>query len=696
MAHSIVEEIGQILPPSRNLAETLGRAASYALQQGHGEVTLEHLLLALTEDPDATLVLSISRIEVDQLKGDVSTHLGRIERRAGDAGTTSVISPDLRHILEAAAAAARGRRAEIDGAIVLAAIVGDGKSTAAHMLRAHGLTFDDAIRALQNALQASDPQMRPEAPRPVAPSPVTGTVAAPQPVVAPEPHAHHATGSTNADDILATARQRVQQRIAPGGGGDVGMAGHGDVSPTGKTQGPTRAQPLPESLQGAEDAADAEFNRIAKEIADAAGGGASEGAEAGGHGDDAGEGGRMGTSTGAALSESPIGAAKVAERDVAVAPPAPHAPIGAQPAPPGKRPLPPGAIRPHAGPHMPAGHPGPAPRDQSELRPSAEPSQSPLERRPVIGSAEPVQRPSPPPSGPLPHGAQPKPGRDVRLPDRDMFGPQGLQPHSQPANAATPAAPQPPPAHVPPARFPSAPPHQGLPGMPINRPAAANAGPLRPQAPAPMMQRRSEPVGAPGPVHAPGGAAASVERKRASEVSLGQLVENIPRVMRVGMPVVIEARIARSDVKALAEGLQGGGSVWRHELTVTKAMSLRMRAPDGGFYIETSSPETQWIENTLGLITDDYASWRWTVTPKARGARRLQLVISARTVGTDGLTAETALPDQVVAVKVRINYTKSAAKLGGWALAAVFGGVLARFGEDLPAAVAKLVGTFVK
>lgn len=211
-----------------------------------------------------------------------------------------------------------------------------------------------------------------------------------------------------------------------------------------------------------------------------------------------------------------------------------------------------------------------------------------------------------------------------------------------------------------------------------------------------MMQRRSEPVGAPGPVHAPGGAAASVERKRASEVSLGQLVENIPRVMRVGMPVVIEARIARSDVKALAEGLQGGGSVWRHELTVTKAMSLRMRAPDGGFYIETSSPETQWIENTLGLITDDYASWRWTVTPKARGARRLQLVISARTVGTDGLTAETALPDQVVAVKVRINYTKSAAKLGGWALAAVFGGVLARFGEDLPAAVAKLVGTFVK
>lgn len=174
------------------------------------------------------------------------------------------------------------------------------------------------------------------------------------------------------------------------------------------------------------------------------------------------------------------------------------------------------------------------------------------------------------------------------------------------------------------------------------------------------------------------------------------MVENIPRVMRVGTPAVVEARIARADVKALAEGLQGGGGAWRHELAVTKAMSVRLRSPDGGFYIETSSPETQWIENTLGFITDDYASWRWTVTPRERGARRLQLVISARTVGSDGVTAETALPDQVVNVKVKVNFARSAKRAGGWALAAIAGGVLARFGEDLPAALAKLIGVLVK
>jgi hypothetical protein len=174
------------------------------------------------------------------------------------------------------------------------------------------------------------------------------------------------------------------------------------------------------------------------------------------------------------------------------------------------------------------------------------------------------------------------------------------------------------------------------------------------------------------------------------------MVENIPRVMRVGVPSLVEVRIARAEVNALTEGLQGGGGVWRHDLVVTKAMSVRLRAPDGGFYIETASPETQWTENTLGLITDDFASWRWTVTPKESGARRLQLVISARTVGTDGVTAETALPDQVVDVKVRINYGKTARKVGGWALAAIAGGVLARFGEGLPAALAKLFGTIIR
>ena len=163
---------------------------------------------------------------------------------------------------------------------------------------------------------------------------------------------------------------------------------------------------------------------------------------------------------------------------------------------------------------------------------------------------------------------------------------------------------------------------------------------------------------------------------------MGQLVENIPRKMRVAVPVIVEARVARANVKALAEGLQGTGIPNTHSVLVSKAMSVRLRAPDGGFYIETASPETQWIDNVAGVMTDDFASWRWAVTAKERGKRRLQLVLSARTVSAEGLIADTALPDQVVEVKVGINYGATALRWSGWISAAVFGGLLARFGEE--------------
>lgn len=165
-------------------------------------------------------------------------------------------------------------------------------------------------------------------------------------------------------------------------------------------------------------------------------------------------------------------------------------------------------------------------------------------------------------------------------------------------------------------------------------------------------------------------------------IEAGQLVENVPRRMRVGIPVVVEARVARAHVKALAEGLQGGGAAYRHEVMVTKAMSVRLRAPDGGFWIENRSPETQWIENVLGLAADDFASWRWTVTARERGRKQLQLIVSARTVAPDGLTAETALPDQVIEVRVGVNYGATARRAVGWFAAAVVGGLLAKFGEQ--------------
>jgi len=206
------------IPMSQGLGATLTRAADYAQAQGHGEVALEHLLLALTEDDDAAQVLAASHVNLALLKADVSSFLGGLDVRLDGAELAKIsLAVDLKRILEAAAAAAsQGRRREINGAIVLAAIVGDGRSSAAHMLRAQGLTFEEAIKALQRALAAQPP---PAAPVAAPPLPVQALAPASAAVVLPD-----ATGQggdrthakPDAEDILATARARVQTRAAPG------------------------------------------------------------------------------------------------------------------------------------------------------------------------------------------------------------------------------------------------------------------------------------------------------------------------------------------------------------------------------------------------------------------------------------------------------------------------------------------------
>jgi neural Wiskott-Aldrich syndrome protein len=542
----IVDDLGRI-PMSQHLAATLTRAASYADAQQHPEVTLEHLLLALTEDQDAVSVLRSSNVDLARLAGEVATYIGQIQdRREANGPPQVLISPDLKRILEAAAAAARqGRRAEINGAIVLAAIVGDGKSTAANLLRVQGLTFEQAIRALQRAAPAPTPQ-------------------APQPASVP--------GST--EDILASARERVQTR-----------SGQTQPVPPPAPAAPSAApppQPSPSSFDNAarETTQRPDFQPLEPRLAE----------------------------------------------------------IVRQPAPPPPQwDVPPGAPAPQR--QAPATQPPP------RTGPPPAPQPPPVQASPY--QVPPSQRTQPPPA-PVPQGSMAPPPSAPRGPAPGSFQP---------------------------------PPQGGMPPMPAGGPP-----PSLGQPPTGGMMRQPPPQQRPPQGGPPGSMPPGAQRQRRPSrnvwVAAGQFVENIPRKMRVGVSMVVEARIGRRDVKAIAEGMDGGAAIVRHEITVTKAMSVRLRSPDGGFFIESASPETQWIEGAPGFDAD-YASWRWTITPRDRGKRRLQLLVSARTVGDDGLTAETALPDQVIDVKVTVNYAKTAARWAGWMTAAVAGGVLARFGEGL-------------
>lgn len=685
----IVDELGRI-PMSPFLKATLARGADYAAAQAHREVTLEHLLLALAEDPEAGVVLKLSNVDIARLMSDVSGYLGRLEDRVepGQGQPAASISSDLERILKAAAAAAQqGRRREINGAIVLAAVVGDGRTPAAHMLRSQGLTFEGAIRALQRMATQGPALQQGSAPAQLPP-PAEPEAAESQRALPPR--------ATTADDLLASARERVRARgfepARPSGGPSEPTArGHNVATPDGA---PARASPSAVSpFPG-------------------------------------------GPSAPAPLAREPVPAGPDPFRPAAAQPgpmPQAHAPEAeARPSPHAQhQPRAPEASQAHPqAEHALAGAPAPGltlddavaglRRERTEPPRSVAPQWEPVLRTatPQQGQPSPVQPtlPMPPPAAPAP------PQPSVPIPSRPGGPGFGPEPQLAPSPSwAPPPAAIPPPGGMPPmGRAPA--PLQPTPRAPL--PVGAPSGgsmPARPSPPPPWQYGPQEPrAGQPpypqhdealarldarrppaGPVPRPGPAQPQPGRPpvqstaqpspRTTEgpggvarpaIEPGQLHETLPRKLRVGIPVSCEVLIARADVKNVAERLQTGGAAYRHEVSVTRAMTVRLRAPDGGFVIETTSPETQWIENILNLAEGDSARWRWMVTARERGKKRLQLVVSARTVDGEGLTAETALPDKIIEVRVSINYGETAKRWAGWIAAAVIGGVLARFGDS--------------
>jgi hypothetical protein len=551
---------------SASLSQTLGKAKDFAREQSHRAITLEHLLLALTEDTDAAGVLRACNVDIDRLGTDVSGYLGGLlEDMRAPPDTEPGPDPELLRVVEAARqAAAQSRRRTIDGAIVLAAIVGDAKSPAAGLLKAHGMTFEEAIKTLQKAsAQARSKQFSPssarmpaEQPEKTAPIPP----AAPAPAKAPAAAADlPPTGGQTADDFLAAARARIQQRSA-------------SVSPA---RPEPQVQPKPPAKASQAEQEDLPLMSLSTFAAN----------------------------RGAAAADAPPlnGSAQAAP------PVAPAASTSS-------------AASPSGQPPPPAGPP---------------PAQGPVQQAP------PEARPQPP--GP-PGGFPPAGERLPPMPPGGSGAPPLPRMPDRLARTERPDGPAPPLIKRPPA------PSGTLPGQR----RTVEAGP-RPQA------RPSAP-----PIRSGQRAAA------------GPLMEAIPRRMRVGSAAPAQVRIGRDKIDNLMQLLTGGRAHHHPEAIAARVLSVRLRAPDGGFSIEPGASETQWIEAIPGQPQDDQVVWNWTVTPLKRGRRRLQLLVSARTVGRDGITAETAPPDRVIEVSVRPSLVR---RLARWVAVVVLFGIGAALGR---------------
>jgi hypothetical protein len=161
--------------------------------------------------------------------------------------------------------------------------------------------------------------------------------------------------------------------------------------------------------------------------------------------------------------------------------------------------------------------------------------------------------------------------------------------------------------------------------------------------------------------------------------------------MRLGVPATAEVRIARDKVDGLLHALNGRDPNPSADTFLTRALSVRLRAARGDFWIEPATPETQWVESGAARGEDAYIAWRWTVVPRLRGRSRLTLTVSAHTAGRDGVAATTSPPDRVIEVKVHRNHLRRALRAAGWIAAGLAGAALARLSPEFwPTALAAI------
>jgi ATP-dependent Clp protease ATP-binding subunit ClpA len=129
-----------------NLEQTVNRAMQFALENRHEYAGLEHLMLALLDDPDAQAVLSRCGLDLTALRNELEVFLRDLEvvRRAKPVPTTA-----FSRVLQRAVLAMRSAgRDQANGANVLVAIFDERQSRVYALLEQFGLSRVDVTSAI--------------------------------------------------------------------------------------------------------------------------------------------------------------------------------------------------------------------------------------------------------------------------------------------------------------------------------------------------------------------------------------------------------------------------------------------------------------------------------------------------------------------------------------------------------------------
>ena len=144
---------------SKTLEDAIHAALAIANSRRHELATLEHLLLALIDEPDAAKVMQACSVDLEDLRKtlndfideDLSTLVTEVD------GSEAVPTAAFQRVIQRAAIHVQSSgRTEVTGANVLVAIFAERESNAAYFLQAQDMTRYDAVNFIAHGV-AKDP-----------------------------------------------------------------------------------------------------------------------------------------------------------------------------------------------------------------------------------------------------------------------------------------------------------------------------------------------------------------------------------------------------------------------------------------------------------------------------------------------------------------------------------------------------------
>ena len=141
---------------SRELEETLRRAMSNATDRNHEFATLEHLLLALTEDSDALEVFSACKVDIDELRARLIDYIERELASIVNPNNGADVQPtaSFQRVIQRSIIHTQSSGREVaTGANVLVGIFSERESHAVWFLKSLNMTRLDAVTYISHGAE---------------------------------------------------------------------------------------------------------------------------------------------------------------------------------------------------------------------------------------------------------------------------------------------------------------------------------------------------------------------------------------------------------------------------------------------------------------------------------------------------------------------------------------------------------------